>query len=228
MEELQNVNVSNNIDSATKHPTACTSKKKAVPLEFRQIINTSFAYPRYGVTNEGRLEGYFCSDTVFNLSRKVLTDSENRILEKGLDFVPIQNKINEPELRSDFEDICHKMRTKWHFRNEPTPEFSETPAFSPKSTWKPSMGHPNVEVFLNQIIHDIFKEAQSPLGYSNLSKEEWKAKRSLANDCNIVIKKADKCTWKTSHFKLWGTYRKSIQISGQSFATHNEKRLVLY
>ena len=28
--------------------------------------------------------------------------------------------MNEPELRSDFEEFCHKMRTKWHFRNEPT------------------------------------------------------------------------------------------------------------
>ena len=121
-----------------------------------------------------------------------MTDTEIRILEKGLDFAPIQNKINEPELRTDFEEFCRRMRTKWHFRNEPTPEFSETPVFALKSTWKPPMGHPNVEVFLSQIEQEIFKEVQSPLGYSNLSKEEWKAVRSLANDRNIVIKKADK------------------------------------
>ena len=151
LEELQSANVSNNIDTITRHPTACTAQEKAVPLESRQNINTSFAYPRYGVTSEGRLEGYFCSDTVFNLSRKVLTDTEIRILEKGLDFAPIQNKINEPELRSDFEEFCRRMRTKWHFQNEPTLEFSETPVFPPKSTWKPPMGHPNVEVFLSQI-----------------------------------------------------------------------------
>ena len=54
------------------------------------------------------------------------------------------------------------------------------------------MGHPNVEVFLSQIEHEIFKEVESPLGYSFLSKEEWKAVRSLANDRNIVIKKANK------------------------------------
>ena len=53
------------------------------------------------------------------------------------------------------------------------------------------MGHPNIEVFLSKIEQEIFKEVQSPLGYSNLSKEEWKAVRSLANDPNIVIKKAD-------------------------------------
>ena len=49
------------------------------------------------------------------------------------------------------------------------------------------MGHPNVEVFLSQIKHEICKEVQSPLGYSNLSKQEWKAVHSLANDRNIVI-----------------------------------------
>ena len=61
------------------------------------------------------------------------------------------------------------------------------------------MGHPNVEVFLSQIEQEIFKEVQSPLGYSNLSKEEQKAVRSLANDRNIVINKADK----RSFFVIW-------------------------
>ena len=53
-----------------------------------------------------RISGYFCSDTVFNLSEKVLTDIEIKVLEKGLDYAPIQNKINEPELRRDFEEFC--------------------------------------------------------------------------------------------------------------------------
>ena len=64
LEELQNANVSNNIYLTTRHPTACTPAKNTVPLELAQNINTSFAYPRYGVTSEGRLEGYFCSDSL--------------------------------------------------------------------------------------------------------------------------------------------------------------------
>ena len=58
-EKLQNANVSNNIDSTTRYPTAYTPEENTVPLESRQTINTSFAYPRYGVTSEGRLEGIF-------------------------------------------------------------------------------------------------------------------------------------------------------------------------
>ena len=109
-----------------------------------------------------------------------------------MDFAPIQNKINEPELRSDFEEFSRRMRTKRHFRNEPTPFFSGSPAFIPKSTWKPPLGHPNIEVFLSQLEKEIFTLSEKPLRYSNLSKEEWQVVRSLANDRNIVIKKADK------------------------------------
>ena len=77
--------------------------------------------------------GYFYSDTVFNLRSKVLTNTEINVLEKGLDFAPIQNKINQPELRKDFEEFCRRMRAKWYFRNEILENFSEKPSFTPKS-----------------------------------------------------------------------------------------------
>ena len=63
-------------------------------------------------TVEKRLRGYFCSETIFNLSHRVLTDTEIKVLEKGLDFAPIQRKINEPELRRDFNEFCRRMRLK--------------------------------------------------------------------------------------------------------------------
>ena len=143
-------------------------------------------------TSSNRLKGHFCSDTIFNLSHRVLSDAEIKILEKGLDFAPIQRKINVPELKKDFEEFCHRMRIKWHFRNEPTSDFSNIPAFAPKSAWKPPKGHPNLEVFLSQVESDLFKAIERPIGYSNLSKEEWDAIRPLADDRNIVIKRADK------------------------------------
>ena len=109
------------------------------------------------VTSLGRLRGHFCSDTIFNLSYRVLSDAEIKVLEKGLDFAPIQKKINEPELREDFEEFCHRMRVRWHLRNEPSESFSKKPAFSPKSSWKPPQGHPNLEVFLSQIENELLK-----------------------------------------------------------------------
>ena len=62
---------------------------------------------------------------------------EIKVLEKGLDSTPIQNKINEPDLRRDIEDFARQMKLKWHLRNEPTSSFSGQPSFTPKSSWKP-------------------------------------------------------------------------------------------
>ena len=138
------------------------------------------------------MKGYFCSDTVFNLSNKVLTEDEIKVLEKGLDFAPIQRKVNEPELRQDFEDFCRRMMIKWHFRNGTFDNFSERPAFSPKSSWKLPLGHPNLEVFLSQVENELFEITKEATRYNNLSQEEWRAIRTLADDRSIVIKKAGK------------------------------------
>ena len=103
---------------------------------------------------------------------------EIKILEKGLDYAPIQNKITELELRRDFEDFARRMRLKWYSRNEPTSSFSDHPSFKPKSS--------------SQIEKELFEVYKSNLGYSNFSKEEWQSMRLLASDRSIVIKKADK------------------------------------
>ena len=94
--------------------------------------------------DESRLIGYFCLDTIFNLSNRVLSDNEIKALEKGLDFAPIQIKIIEPELRSDFGEFCRRMRIKWHFRSEPTLDFSENPLFHTKSSRNPPKGDPHL------------------------------------------------------------------------------------
>ena len=62
------------------------------------------------LSDESRLSGYFCSDTVFNLIKRLLSETKIKILEKGLDYAPIPRKINEPELKSDFKEFCRHMR----------------------------------------------------------------------------------------------------------------------
>ena len=47
------------------------------------------------------------------------------MLEKGVDFAPVQRTLNEPELRKDFEEFCRRMRCNWDFRNEVSEAFSE-------------------------------------------------------------------------------------------------------
>ena len=46
-----------------------------------------------------RIQGYMSSDTVFDLSKKVLSETEMKVIVKRLDFAPIQNNINGPKLR---------------------------------------------------------------------------------------------------------------------------------
>jgi hypothetical protein len=104
------------------------------------------------VSENGRLKGYFCSENVFNLSHKILSDVEINILGKGLEFVPTSFKVNyEMDLREDFQEFSRRMRCKWHFKDNVTPDFSEIPAFRPKSTWTPPEGCPALELFLSQI-----------------------------------------------------------------------------
>ena len=147
---------------------------------------------RATLTDEGRLGGFFCSKTVFNLSHKILTETEIKVLEKGLDFAPVQRTLNEPKLRKDFEEFCRRMRCKWHFRNEVSGTFSEIPAFRPKSNWSPPKGHASLEIFLSQMEKELFTDDLDEPSQSNLSPEEWKTLRNLAPDRSIVIKGADK------------------------------------
>ena len=142
--------------------------------------------------DENTLTGYFCSDTIYNLSNRVLSDNEIKVLEKGLDFAPIQRKINEPELRSDFGEFCRRMRIKRLFRNEPTLDFSEKSAFHTKSSWNPPKGDPHLEVILSRVEEELFTIIERSLRYTNLSQEERKAIRSLVDNKNIAIKKVDK------------------------------------
>ena len=87
------------------------------------------------INNNDRLVGYFSSENVFNLSHKVLSETEIRVLSKGLQFVPTPSKIDEVVLRKDFDEFRRRMRNKWHFRENITMDFSEIPAFRPKGTF---------------------------------------------------------------------------------------------
>ena len=84
------------------------------------------------------------------------------------------------------------MRLKWYFREEPTPFLSEQSSFSPKSSWSPPEGHSNLEVFLSQIEHELFRIPDKSLTYSNFTMEEWQAIIPVTDDRSIVIKKVDK------------------------------------
>ena len=55
----------------------------------------------------------------------------------------------------------------------------------------PPQVHPCLEVFLSQVENELFGLPKADIKYSNLSREEWNAIRSLADDRTIIIKKVD-------------------------------------
>ena len=90
------------------------------------------------------------------MSQKVLTATEIKVLQRGLGFVTTPNLIHEADCQSDFEDFSRKMRCRWYFRNEPSDDFSNVPAFRHKSQWKPPTGHPCVELILSRLEKELF------------------------------------------------------------------------
>ena len=64
--------------------------------------------------------------------------------------------------------------------------------FVPKSTWKPPIGHPALELYLSDIERELLDKLPGVYYKRNMHKEEWIAMRYLAEDCSIIIKPADK------------------------------------
>ena len=100
-----------------------------------------------------RLVRKFVSSSIVNLSRRNITSAEIELLEKGLRFVQTQEKIDKWQVKNDLEklgwDICLKM----HYLGEPTPAFSETPAFKVPSSWTPLIHDTNYNPGHNILRH---------------------------------------------------------------------------
>ena len=84
------------------------------------------------------------------------------------------------------------MRCKRNCRNELTNNFSQIPTFRPKSEWKPPKGHASLEYFFSYVEKELFSDEMNDSTQSNLSREEWKDLRNLADDSSIMIKVPDK------------------------------------
>ena len=156
---MQNVRIIPSSNANTKSYLVCINEKLQTHISRTSNMlskSTEISHIIGRVGNNGRLRCYFCSEVVFNLSHKVLSDLEIELLDKGLGFSPTLSFINEAGLKRDFADFSRKMRCKWHFRNDITESFRETPPILNKSTWNPPQGHPALEMLLSQMKADVF------------------------------------------------------------------------
>ena len=90
-----------------------------------------------------KIKGTFVSDNVFNLSRRNIS-----LLSKGLSFVPMRQKIDPWQVKTDLQKFDRNIILKMHFLNELSPLFSEVPALKTPSKRTPIIKDIQLELYL--------------------------------------------------------------------------------
>ena len=86
--------------------------------------------------------------------------------------ISIYNQSKVKWMNLNWGEILKIFAKKWDFfRNEPTPSFSETPAFKTKLSWNPPKGEPCLEVYLRQVEKELFWTWGSTFGLFQLYKK---------------------------------------------------------
>ena len=153
----------------------------------QDVNSTNFEYK---VDNNGRIEGQFLNDKVVNLSKRALSESEISALSKGLKFVMTPKELDYSQIKVDLESFGRRLRLKWHFWE--SEDFSEYPAFRPRSKFNPRHKNAAIELYLSKLEEELMSISAQGNNYSNVSREESKAINSLRSDRTIVVKEADK------------------------------------
>src|SRR6266516_3185326 len=134
----------------------------------------------------------------------MLSESENRLLEKGLLFVPTIKSFPMDEIVADKDDICRKVKIKDFFKDSDKRAYSNERKLQNKSTWQPPISKITEETLetvsklnyettkLLQSLPGTMKGALILPGKMNLDREETLALKSLKVNNSIVIKSADK------------------------------------
>ncbi|XP_071149216.1 uncharacterized protein [Mytilus edulis] len=148
------------------------------------------------------------NNLVVNISSTELTNSEEKLLSRGLNFCPIPANINNLQLETDVDQFARRLRLKEHFNRQHKKTLQEAgmndseyesdkedkciPRFKKKSEWNPPRSkNDNLESFISSIKTEV-KSSVSGKRLRNLSEQESQAINNLKSRDDIVIKQADK------------------------------------
>lgn len=124
-----------------------------------------------------------------NLSNHVLSKPEILALGKGLKFVPQQStKRWKITLLNDFDKLSRKMRCKFELD---TGVPKQLHPFYTNSNYDPPPANNAIESYIFSTKTEL-DNMEAPHRFSNMTHAEWLALKSLKNNNDIVIKKADK------------------------------------
>lgn len=126
-----------------------------------------------------------------NLSNKNLTDTQTKLISRGLKFIPVntfnKNKIRR-QLLQDFKHFARRMRLKYMFYGQN----KRVHPFYVKSNWIPPVQQSvALESFLEEVKLQL-AEMEIVKPKQNLSRKERKALNELKQNTEIKLKKADK------------------------------------
>ena len=135
---------------------------------------------------------------MFNLSRQTLTDSEIKVLQKGLKFVPTPEAVDKLELRADILTLLYKL--KWHFQfaNNPNNDDTENttgPLISIKTHGRapPKPRDARQIALCNQLDKIVPVPHAKHKQCRNMNSDQYKALKSIMRKLDqLVIKEADK------------------------------------
>ena len=137
------------------------------------------------------------AETVINLSSAQLSNSETKLLSRGLSFVPTPKRINWSELQPDINDFARRLQLREFFQQKnltdsTNPPDDEQTRFRRKGSWTPPNGRDAaLDTFINAIETNIMTSKPTAIN-NNLSRKERKALTDLRKRSDIVIKPADK------------------------------------
>lgn len=134
---------------------------------------------------------------VFNLSNRVLNETEIKLLSKGLKYTPTP-RMNNEQLKTDIKEYTRKLRLKEYFYEDDDDstqnlnEEQEQDLVRNKSDFNPKRGRNQTLDTVCKTL-DNFQLSNVPRQTkSNLSKKEEQALKDLCDDDSIVIKEANK------------------------------------
>ncbi|XP_071145079.1 uncharacterized protein [Mytilus edulis] len=150
------------------------------------------------------------TNTVVNLSSVALSETETKVLSKGLNFCPTPGKIDSILLEDDLDKLARSLRIKEYFSKDTTKSSTDSdtsdldsdddqedvdiPRFRKKSSWIPKPSKcATLEHIIDKIKSDVTHlSTATSQTFNNLSSEENEAVRLLKNRDDIIIKPADK------------------------------------
>lgn len=164
-------------------------------MEETRVVGEQAINQSIGLASNYHQEYYQGSETVVNLSSRVLTEAELSVLSRGLKFCPTPEGIDAYQLRKDITEYARRVRLREYFYNDETVEsdFSETPAFKKKSSWCPKKNREMVlEAYVRELENKILSSDLDTRVNRNLTREEQRAFSNLRRYNDIIIKEADK------------------------------------